>query len=63
MPLDLLVWQEFLEQFNGKSFFVDDIFLTGDYLQLFTNAMGRGASDMELFVGPNGFLINGPCPD
>ena len=40
VKMDLLVWQEFLDQFNGKSFFVDDIFLTGDYLQLFTDAAG-----------------------
>ena len=40
VKLDLLVRQEFSEHFNGKSFFVDDIFLTGDYLQLFTDAAG-----------------------
>ena len=40
VKLDLLVWQDIFERFNGKSFFVNDIFLTGDYLQLFTDAAG-----------------------
>ena len=40
MKQDLLTCQEFLTGFNGKAFFVDDIFLTGDYLQLFTDASG-----------------------
>ena len=43
----------FLEHFNGKSFFVDETCLTGDYLQLFTD--GAGAKDVELCVGPNVF--------
>ena len=38
--LDLQVWQDFLTQFNGKSFFIDDNFLTGDFLQLYTDASG-----------------------
>ena len=40
MKLDLLTWQDFLTGFNGKAFSVDDKFLTGDYLQLFTDASG-----------------------
>ena len=54
VKLDLLVhvWQEFLEQFNGKSFFVDDIFLTGNYLQLFTDAAGcMSVCGPECFFG------------
>lgn len=38
--LDLQVWQDFLNQFNGRSFFIDDDFLTGDHLQLYTDASG-----------------------
>ena len=40
VKLDLLTWQEFLAGFNGKAFFIDANFLTGDYLQLFTDASG-----------------------
>ena len=32
VKLDLLTWQDFLTGFNGKAFFVDDTFRTGDYL-------------------------------
>ena len=38
--LDLQVWQEFLFQFNGRFFFLDDKFLTGDHLHLYTDASG-----------------------
>ena len=38
--LDLQVWQEFLLLFNGRSFFLDDNFLTGDHLHLYTDASG-----------------------
>ena len=38
--LDLQVWQEFLLLFNGRSFFLDDNFLTGDQLHLYTDASG-----------------------
>ena len=38
--LDLQVWQEFLFQFNGRSFILDDNFLTGDHLHLYTDASG-----------------------
>ena len=34
--LDLKVWQEFLLQFNGRFFFLDN-FLTGDHLHLYTD--------------------------
>jgi hypothetical protein len=34
------MWLAFLDDFNGKSFFIDDDFLTGDFLQLFTDASG-----------------------
>ena len=40
VKLDLLTWQEFLAGLNGKAFFIDANFLTGDYLQLFTDASG-----------------------
>ncbi|RLJ22836.1 hypothetical protein DJ031_00175 [bacterium endosymbiont of Escarpia laminata] len=38
--LDLGVWLEFLQHFNGKAFFLDENFLTGDFLQLHTDAAG-----------------------
>ena len=38
--LDLGVWLEFLSNFNGRSFFLATRFLTGDVLQLFTDAAG-----------------------
>ena len=37
---DLKVWQDFLEHFNGRSMFLNDALLTGDYLQLYTEAAG-----------------------
>ena len=40
VKLDLEVWLKFLQDFNGKSFFLDEKFLTGDYLQLYTDAAG-----------------------
>ena len=40
VKLDLEIWLAFLDQFNGKSFFLDADFLTGDYLQLYTDAAG-----------------------
>ena len=38
--LDLEVWLQFLMHFNGRSFFLDDTFMTGDYLDLYTGAAG-----------------------
>ena len=38
--LDLGVWLDFLTHFNGRSFFLDEHFLTGDYLRLYTDAAG-----------------------
>ena len=38
--LDLGVWLEFLNNFNGRSFFLATRFLTGDVLQLYTDAAG-----------------------
>ena len=40
VKLDLVLWQEFLKGFNGKAFFLDINFMTGDYLQLYTDASG-----------------------
>ena len=37
---DLGVWWEFFLYFKGRSFFMDDSFFTGDYLQLYTDAVG-----------------------
>ena len=44
--LDLQVWHEFLLLFNGMFFFLDDNFLTGDHLHLYTDvsaSIGFGA--------------------
>ena len=38
--LDLGLWLDFLSHFNGRSFFLSDVFLTGDYLELYTDAAG-----------------------
>ena len=40
MKLDLHLWLDFLSDFNGKAFFIDERFLNGDQLQLFTDAAG-----------------------
>ena len=37
---DLRTWQDFLENFNGKSFFHDQRILSSDRLRLFTDAAG-----------------------
>ena len=37
---DLKVWQEFLSQFNGKSFFLEDDWSSSSKLHLFTDASG-----------------------
>lgn len=37
---DLKVWLTFLSSFNGKSFFLDDIWHSSDKLNLFTDAAG-----------------------
>jgi hypothetical protein len=38
--LDVGVWLAFLQHFNGKAFFLDNNFLTGDFLELYTDAAG-----------------------
>lgn len=37
---DLLVWQSFLEHFNGKCFFIDEKMVSNDVFQLYTDASG-----------------------
>jgi len=37
---DLKVWEEFLHQFNGTCFFLDEIYLASEKLKLFTDASG-----------------------
>ena len=37
---DLAVWAKFLNNYNGKSFFISDRFMDGDYLSLYTDAAG-----------------------
>ena len=38
--LDVGVWLAFLQHFNGKAFFLDNNFLTGDFHELYTDAAG-----------------------
>ncbi|RUA06910.1 MAG: hypothetical protein DSY43_00970 [Gammaproteobacteria bacterium] len=40
VKLDLQVWQSFLSGFNGKSFFLDDIWYNSEHLNLYTDASG-----------------------
>lgn len=40
VKLDLRVWQEFLNSFNGRAFFLDEDFLNGNCLELYTDASG-----------------------
>lgn len=35
---DLALWLTFLEKYNGRSFFIDSKFLSGDYLKLYTDS-------------------------
>ena len=37
---DLAVWQSFLAEFNGKSFFLDDQWYNSEHLKLFTDSAG-----------------------
>lgn len=37
---DLAVWQEFLDEYNGKSFFLEDVWHTSELLNLYTDASG-----------------------
>ena len=38
--LDIAMWLPFFQSFNGRSFFLNTNFITGDYLQLYTDASG-----------------------
>ena len=38
--LDIAVWAEFFQNFNGRSFFLNAHFFTGDFLKLYTDASG-----------------------
>lgn len=40
VKLDLLVWKEFLLQFNGKSFFLEELWEQSSPLQLYTDSSG-----------------------
>lgn len=40
VKLDLNVWLTFLQNFNGKSFLLDDNWTNSDNLQLFTDSAG-----------------------
>ena len=57
VKLDLEVWLAFLDQFNGKSFFLDADCLTSDYLQLYTDA--AGVKVMELCLESHGSAAYG----
>ena len=53
---DLRVWQRFLSGFNGRAFFLDDLWITSTTLELFTDAagsLGYGAVfGKQWFYGP-----------
>ena len=38
--LDIMLWLRFLDDFNGRSFFLSDVWETSQSLQLYTNAAG-----------------------
>ena len=38
--LDIMLWVRFLDDFNGRSFFLSDVWKTSQSLQLYTNAAG-----------------------
>ena len=41
VKLDLELWLTFLAEYNGISFFLDQEFLSGDYLRLYTDSAGK----------------------
>jgi len=40
LKADLRVWHEFLDEYNGKSFFLEDFWCTSELLNLYTDASG-----------------------
>ena len=58
IKLDLGVWLGFFLYFNGRSFFLADSFLTGDYIQLYTDAAGGIGSGT--LCGPEWFCGKWP---
>ena len=54
---DLIIWRDFLSNFNGKSLFLSDRSLTSESLNLFTDA--SGTLGYGVFLGIIVFLVNG----
>ena len=55
---DLMVWKLFLEQFNGVSYILDDIWLSNYDLQLFTDSAGGADKGCGVyFMGKWTFLL------
>lgn len=48
------MWKNILENFNGKCFFIDQVWISSDKLQL-----RQGTSVMRLFFNRIGFMVNG----
>ena len=53
--LDIMLWLRFLDDFNGRSFFLSDVWETSQSLQLYTDAAGSigfgAVFDCHLFHG------------
>ena len=65
---DLLIWQQFFKDFNGKSFFLHEKWENSMSLRLFTDAVGaRGLEQCLDHTGPmvhgpgNGLAVTLPC--
>ena len=54
---DLLSWQQFFHEYNGKSFFLNEKWENSVSLQLFTDA--AGAHGLELSLVLTGAMVNG----
>jgi len=54
---DIKVWMRFLAGFNGRAFFLDNLWVTSTTLELFTDTVGSKA--MVQFLVENGFTVHG----
>ena len=54
---DLKTWLSFLLNFNGRYFFLDDLWVNSSKLNIFTDA--SGAHGFVLYLGPTGAMGNG----
>lgn len=54
---DLQLWLTFLEAYNGRSFFLDYVWLSSTKLHLYTDA--AGSLGYGAFLARTGFTVNG----